>query len=78
MPLKIVNRYFVSGPSAKAGQHVPAVDAWLKTQTANRIIAINELRAALPAIAADLTREVVNEICARLQLVIENPDDQGP
>lgn len=78
--IRFANPYFVSPVQAKANQHAPAVIAWLQapTQAANKVITLAELRAGLPAIAADLTRQVVNQITAMIGATIENPEDPSP
>ncbi len=77
--LRIANPYFKpaaqAAREAKAAQHAPAIDAWLRTQTSNRTITLAELKAALPAAAPDLDRQTVNMIATLLGLVIENPED---
>lgn len=75
MALKIINPYFESAVEKKAKQHAAALDAWLKTQTAKPSITIADLKAAFPAMAGELSRELVNEVCARLGLTIENQED---
>lgn len=79
MPLRIQNPYFKpaaqAAREARAAAHAPVIDAWLKTQTSNRIIGMAELKSALPAIAADLDRATMNMIAAQLGLVIDNPED---
>lgn len=75
MPVKVRNPYAVSPVLAKAAQHGPAIDAWLKANTGNKLVGLAELRAALPAVAPDLSREVFNQVCANLGLTITNPDD---
>lgn len=76
MALRIYNRYFKTAIEVKAEQHAPAIDAWLKTQTGNKVVTIAELKAGVPAAAGDLSHAVVNQICAMLGLQIENPEDQ--
>lgn len=75
--LRFINPNFKTATQQKIEQHKPAVDAWLKApaQAGNRIITLAELRAGLPAIAAELSRQVVNQIMAELHVEIENPDD---
>lgn len=75
MALRIVNPYYKSPVEIKADQHGPAVVAWLQANAGNKIVTMTELRTGLPAIAADLTRTVVNQICADNGLQIENSDD---
>lgn len=73
--LQIKNPYFKTNTEKKAEQHAAALDTWLKTQVNKPVITIADLKAAFPAIAADLSREMVNEACARLGLTILNPED---
>lgn len=73
--LRIKNPFFVTPDQATATRHKPAVLAWMQGQTTNKIITMAELRAALPAIAGELTRTVVNQICADIGADIENPED---
>ncbi len=73
--LQIKNPYFKSAPEKKAEQHAAALDAWLKTVPNKATVSIADLKVAFPAIADDLTREMVNEACQRLGLVILNPED---
>lgn len=75
MPLRLINPYYKTAVEQKAEQHAPAVDAWLQGQTSNRIVTLAELRAGLPAIAAELTRPVVNQIARLLNVAIDNPED---
>lgn len=75
MALKIVNPNWKSADQQKAETHAPAVSAWLAANASNRLVGIPELRAGLPAIAADLTRSVVNQICAILGLEVQGADD---
>jgi len=75
MALKITNPNWKSPVEQKAATHAPAVSAWLAANAANRYIGIAELRAGLPAIAADLTRPVINNICSILALEIQGADD---
>lgn len=76
--LQIKNPYFKSTAEKKAEQHAAALDAWLKTVPNKETVSIADLKAQFPAIAADLSREMVNEACQRLGLVIMNPEsDEG-
>lgn len=78
--MKFRNPWFVppvSADEAKRAAMAPAVKAWLQTQTGNKLVSLAELRAGLPALAADLTRPMVNQILADLGIVIDNPDDQS-
>lgn len=77
MALRLTNPHWKSAVQSKAETHAPAVSAWLLANAANRYIGMVELRAGLPAIAADLTREVVNQICFILKLEVSGADDQG-
>lgn len=73
--LKFINPHFKTPVQLRAEQHAPAVVAWLQAQSGNRVITMAELRAGLPAIAADLSRQVVNQICANIGVTVENPED---
>ena len=75
MPMKFLNPWCVPPVKADANLHGPAVRAWLQGQPGNRIITLTELRAGMPAIAAALTRPVVNQICADLGAAVEDPSD---
>ncbi len=77
MPIRFRNPNFRTPIEAKATQHAPAVAAWLAlpAQASNRMITLNELRAGLPVIAADLNRETFNQIASILDLSIEDPSD---
>lgn len=59
----------------KVEQHQPAVVAWLIAQSSNRVITLTELRQGLPAIAPDLSRAVVNQICANIGAHIDDLAD---
>lgn len=76
--LKFYNPNYVTAVETKAQQHRAAVDAWLKlpAQAAQQVITLAELRAGLPAIAADLTRLVFNEIASSLRLEVLDASDQ--
>lgn len=71
--LQILNPYFESPTEKKATQQAATLDAWLKTQSTRQVITTSDLKAAFPA--ADLSREVLNQICANLGLKITNPSD---
>lgn len=76
--LKFKNPYFTPAPTSseyKAKACFAPVTAWLQTQTANKIITVAELKAALPAIAADIDRQVFNLIMQGLALEVINPED---
>jgi hypothetical protein len=75
MALRILNPNWKSADRQKAETHAPAVSAWLAANAGNRLVGLPELRAGLPTIAADLKREVVNEICAILSLEVQGADD---
>lgn len=75
MALRIKNPYFKLPVEKKAEQQAAALDAWLKTQTSKAYVSIADLKAAFPAVAPDMTREVINQVCANLGLTIENPED---
>lgn len=74
---KITNPNWKSIVQKKAEQHAPAVAAWLANNAANHFIGLAELRAGLPAIAGDLTRPVINQICVILGLQVEGQDDSA-
>ena len=77
--LKFANPYFKTtaqaNAEAKAAADAPIIDAWLKTQVNNRVITLNEIKTALPAIAADLDRLTFNIIARQLGLVYEDASD---
>ena len=76
--LKFSNPYFKSAVEVASDALAPQVNAWLKTQVANKTITLAELRAGLPAIAAQLDRQTVNQIAADLNLFVQNPEDPTP
>lgn len=80
--LKFQNPYFKrAGQKVKednAVKNAPLIDAWMQTQTNQKVITLAEIKAALPAIAAELDRETVNMVGNNLGLVILNPEDQTP
>lgn len=78
MPFKIENPNWKTPVRQKAEQHAPAVAAWLQANAANRYVTIAEMRGGLSAIAGDLTRPVINEICNILGLNVEGADDKTP
>ena len=82
MTLKLQNPYYkpaaTKGRESNAAKHAPTIDAWLQTQTDQRTVTLADIKAALPAIAADLDRETVNMIAETLGLTILNPEDQTP
>ena len=77
--LKFANPYYKTNAQAnaeaKAATDAPIIDAWLKTQVNNRVISLNDIKAALPAIAADLDRLTFNIIARQLGLVYEDASD---
>lgn len=75
--LKIINPNWKSPAQQKAETHAPAVAAWLAANATNQAVTLAELRAGLPAIAADLTRAVVNQICSILGLEVTGANDQA-
>lgn len=75
MAFKLVNPYWLDPVAAKAAQHKAAVQTYLQANVsgaANRAYTLAELRAALPAIAADLSRGVVLEIARLLSAQVED------
>lgn len=77
MAFVIINPAWKSAAQQKAEQHAPAVRAWLDANPQNRQVSLAELRAALPAIAADLSRPVVNQIAVIIGAQVEGADDQA-
>ena len=73
--LKIINPAWKSAIQLKAEQHAPTVLSWLQAQSTNRFISLSELRAGNPAIAADLTRAVVNQIAEIIGAEMDGEDD---
>ena len=71
MPLKLINPYYVDSIEAKAQQHKNAVQSWLSTNTSVRDVTMEELRAALPSISADLSRQVVSQIARLINARLE-------
>lgn len=77
MAFQITNPNWKSPAQQKAEQHAPAVAAWLAANPGNHYVGLPALKAALPAIAADLNRTVVNHICSILGLEVSGADDQA-
>lgn len=80
--LKFQNPYY-QAPTEKSlddnvNKHAPAIDAWLKAQSGQKVVTLADIKAALPAVAADLDRVTVNVIMDRLGVPILNPDDPTP
>lgn len=75
MAFLIVNPAWKSAAQIKAETHAPAVLAWLNNNSANRAVTLAELKAGLPAISADLTRQVVNIIANIIGAKTENIDE---
>lgn len=73
--IRIKNPYFKLPAEKKAEQYSAALDAWLKTMPNKPSVSIAEIKAQFPAAAADMTREVINQVCATLGLTIDNPED---
>lgn len=73
--MKFQNPFFQTTTQKRVAQHQPAVVAWLTAQNNNRTITLAELRAGLPAIAGELSREVVNQICANIGAEVMDPED---
>lgn len=80
--LKFQNPYFKApgqkGKETKAAKNAPLIDAWLQTQTDQKVITLDNIKAALPAIAGELDRESANMVSQALGLVILNPEDPTP
>ena len=74
MTLKVINPNWKSPIRKTAEQHAPEVDQWLKNNAANKSVSLAELRAGLPVIAGDLSRQVVVEIAAIIGARIEGDD----
>lgn len=74
---KIINPNWKSAAQQKAETHAPAVAAWLAANANNQTVGIAELRAGLPAIAGDLSRAVINQICSILGLEVSGAEDKG-
>lgn len=77
MGFQIINPAWKSAVQQKAEQHAPAVSAWLAANPTIRYVGLAELKAALPAIAGDLSRAVVNQICVLRGLEVMGADDQS-
>lgn len=71
---KIINPNWKSGAEKKAEQHAPAVAAWLAKNAANRYVGMAEIRAGMPEIAGDMTRQVINQICIIMGLQVEGQE----
>jgi hypothetical protein len=74
--MKIVNPNWKSAIHKKAEQHAQAVSEWLAANSQKKVVTLEELRAGLPSISGDLSRLVVNQICAFLGLEIQEADTQ--
>lgn len=75
--MKFRNPWATNPVEAKANQHQPAVVAWLQANPGNKVVTLAELRAGLPAIAADLTRPVVNHILQNIGAEVDDNADQA-
>ena len=75
MAFVIINPAFKTAAQKKADQHAPAVLEWLQANPNNKTVTLAELRAALPAIAGDLSRAVVNQIAVIIGAAVEGADD---
>ena len=80
--LKFRNPYFKpvaqAAREASAAALAPQIDAWLKTQTVNKVITLAELKTGVPTIPANIDRETLNMIAAMLSVALDNPEDQDP
>lgn len=74
MNYRMINPNWTDPVAVKAAAHKADVQAFLTANPGNRYVTLAELRAALPGIAADLTRPVVAEIARQLGIRTENPD----
>ena len=75
MTLRIINPKFKSQLLIKAETHAPAVLNWMIANQNNKYVTIAELKAGLPAISADLTRAVINQICLIIGAELDGADD---
>lgn len=75
MGFSLVNPAWKSNVQKKAEQHAPAVLAWLQANDSNRVVTIAELKAGIPAAAADLNRAVVNQIAVIIGAQVEGAED---
>lgn len=73
--MKFANPYFKSNAQKKVEQNQSAVSAWMAANAGNRVVSIAELRAGLPAIAADLGIDVVQQICQNIGALRVDPED---
>ena len=74
MALKIVNPAWKDAVTKKAEKHAPTVLAWMEANPDNHYVTLDELRVALPAIAADLSRAVVNQIVVLIGATVEGAE----
>lgn len=77
MAFRLMNPAWKSAAQLKAEQHAAAVQAWLNSNSASRYVTLADLRAGLPAIAPDLTRQVVNIIAGMVGAGVDGIDDAG-
>lgn len=77
MTFLITNPAWKSPVQQKAELHAPAVRAWLYANADKPAVTLGQLRAGLPAIAGDLSRLVVNQICAQEGFVVQGAEDTG-
>ena len=75
MAFLIVNPAWKSAVQIKAETHAPTVLQWLNNNAANRVVTLAELKAGLPLIAGDLTRQVVNIIADIIGAKTENTNE---
>lgn len=71
---RLVNPFWKSNSEKKAAQHAKAVNDFLQANPTNRFVNLAELKAGLPLIEGDLTREVVNIICGIIDVKIDGAD----
>lgn len=77
MAFRLVNPGWKSAVQKKAEQHAPAVRAWFDANPENRYVTLAELREALPGIAGDLSRAVVNQIAVIIGAQAEGAEDSA-
>lgn len=80
--IRIANPFFRTNAQrsreTNAAKNAPLIDAWMRTQSSNKVVSLGEIKAGIPAIAAELDRETMNMIVQQLGLVVVNPEDTDP
>ena len=72
--MKLVNPHYVDAVEAKAQQRKAAVQNWLAANTNVKEVTLDELKLALPDIAADLNKQTLAQIARLIGARIEERD----